>query len=98
MKTGAPLPNLHDAILLRVQVDWAEAVVTIETEQLPGVPVVLSAAGLYEFSLTHRLEWGPSVSINTVNLKTSEAGETSLTIQMQSGDYIRLVAARLDVS
>jgi len=91
------LPNLHDAILQRVSVDWAEAVATIELERNPGVAVVLTAPGLCEFSLTHRQEWGPSVSVNGVDLQTDEDGKISMTIEMRSGDNIRLVAARLEV-
>jgi hypothetical protein len=98
LSTTSPLPNLHDAILLGVRLDWADALATIELERVPGVPVVLAAPGLREFRMTHRLEWGPSISVNRVDVQTNEAGESMLTIEMQSGDSIRLVAARIGVA
>jgi hypothetical protein len=91
------LPNLHDAILIRMHVDWADASATLELERVPDVPIVLVAQGLYEFGLTHRQEWGPSVSVNTVTSETDSAGRVSVDIQMQSGDHIKFVAERCDV-
>lgn len=97
--TSAPsLPNLHDATLLRVQAEWAGGIAAIELERAPGVVVIVTARGLREFSMTRRHEWGPSVSVNGAEIDTSDSGEYSLTIEMQSGDKIVVRAERLDVA
>jgi hypothetical protein len=70
----------------------------VELERIPGVPVVSTATGLVELKITRRQEWGPSVSVNAVEIRTNETSETVLEIEMQSGDTIEIAAARVEVS
>lgn len=81
-----------------MHVDWADGSATIELEPSPDVVLKLMARGLREFSLTKRDEWGPSVSVNSVALETNDAGESSVLIEMQSGDIVKLVAEQLAVT
>lgn len=97
MTSTGGLPNLHDATLLSVHVDWADGLATIELESSPDVVLKLMALGLREFSLTKREEWGPSVSVNGVALETNDAGELTVRIEMQSGDRVKLVAEQVAV-
>lgn len=90
------LPNLHDATLIAVRVNWENALVTFELEPLPGAHVELTAREIRELNLTHREEWGPSVSVNSVEARTADGGETVLEIQMQSGDDIIVVCGSID--
>ena len=93
---GISLPNLHDAILERVEIAWETGVATIGFERVPGTAFVLTARGLLDFSMPRRQDWGPSVCVNSAHVQRNEAGDVLLTIEMQSGDTISVVAERLD--
>jgi hypothetical protein len=97
MSTEPQIPNLHDSILLHVRIDWEDAVATIEMEQTPGINVALAARGLRAFELTHQMEWGPSVCVNSAEVRMEEGGAITLLIEMQSGDTIRVVSEELQV-
>jgi len=95
--TVPDLPNLHDATLKDIHVDWGAATATLHLRAVPGVDVVLIAQGLRELQVAHRDPWGPSVSVNGVELVLTDDGEHSLCIEMQSGDDITVVAGQLIV-
>jgi hypothetical protein len=50
------LPNVHDAVLQRVSVDWPAATVDVELHPVPGDPLVITAYGVGEL---HVDRWEP---------------------------------------
>lgn len=91
------LPNLHDAVLERVAVDWERASVAIDLTRVPGGATRLLLAGLVSLRLSHREEWGPSAYVNEVRLDELADGRFELRIEMQSGDPITVIARSLAV-
>lgn len=91
------LPNLHDAIFVRVEITWATGEAMVELSRFPDTRVVLLARGLRGFKMTRRHDWGPSISVNAASLRTNDAGEAVLEIELQSGDLVEAVAAKIDV-
>lgn len=65
------LPNLHDAVLERVVIDWDQATARIELIRVPRGPMALELRGLVDFKLTRRQEWGPSVFVNGAEIPTA---------------------------
>jgi hypothetical protein len=86
-----PLPNLHDAVLERVVIDWDRVIARIELTRVPGGPTVLELPGLVDFKMTRQQEWGPSVFVNAAEVHASH-GKVVLSIEMQSGDVIAVAA------
>jgi hypothetical protein len=89
------IPDLHDSVLERVNVQWEAAEATIDLTRVPGGPLTVTASGLRSLELSHEEEWGPSVFVNHATIKADGGGLAVLEIEMQSGDTIRLVADRL---
>jgi len=84
-------PNLHDFTLSRVVVDWEAKSAAFELLG-PDGPRTLAASGLAQIELTRDDPWGPSVSVNSVEI-AEEDGLLRVTIGMQTGDLIRLRCA-----
>jgi hypothetical protein len=92
------LPDLHDAVFERIDVDWEAATVTLHFTAVPGGPVILIARGYRELRVSHREPWGPSVWVNTAELTSDDAdAPVTLHVEMQSGDPIDIVADQLDI-
>jgi hypothetical protein len=98
MSTGQELPNLHDAVLERIELRWEDGLATIEVTLVPGGPFVITASGIRSFSMSRVHEWGPSVFINDAKLRAEGEHGNILEIEMQSGDTITLAADRLTVA
>lgn len=92
MTTLPDIPNLHDAVLESVAVEWEAAEAVIVVTRVPGGPLRLRARGLRRFVLSHEEVWGPSVYINQVTAEIDERGLVVLEIEMQSGDTVSVVA------
>jgi hypothetical protein len=92
------LPNLHDAVLERIEIVWETGIATIELRRVPGAAFVLTARGLLDFSMPRRQDWGPSVCVNSAHVQRNDEGEVLLTIEMQSGDTLSVIAKRLDTA
>jgi len=88
-----PLKKLHDATLTEVHLDWekGELHLQVEPSQIyTTTPLIrLVVTDLKNFVYPRKLPWGPSVSINTVSVKNDQ-GDTTLFIEMQSGDVIEI--------
>jgi hypothetical protein len=97
MSTPPSIPNLHDATLFRVIVEWKAGVGELELDPVRGGQLLIRARGLRELNLPRRQDWGPSVSVNEATVSVGDAGEIRLQIQMQSGDEIVVVCEELDV-
>jgi hypothetical protein len=92
------VPNLHDAVLERIELHWEDGILSIALTRVPGGPVVLTASGLRDFSVSRRQEWGPSVFVNEARVRRDGEAAIEMDIEMQSGDTITVVADQLTVS
>lgn len=82
---------LHDAILRRVELAWAEKCcrVYLEASAVPGRPAaphVLEFRGVSLLRVPHSEQWGPSTFINQARGSPLDGFE----IEMQSGDVIEI--------
>lgn len=92
------LPNLHDAVLERLHVDWSAATVTVELHPVPGEPIVLTAYGVRELRVDRWEPWGPSAFVNSAEVHDAAPGQVHLRLQMQSGDQVLIVAEQFDLT
>jgi hypothetical protein len=91
-----PCWNLHDASLLSISVNWEKGTAAFEIRTAKGVTSFM-AIGLKELHVPRHFDWGPSVSIYTTTGPVLVAsGLLTLSIQMQSGDDIKLIANEFD--
>ena len=84
---------LHDAVLKTIVVDWgsAEIILSVSAFAIKGeaaVPYLLMFSSVTMFEGSRFNEWGASNSI-----LDAKASGTEFTIQMQSGDVIKIKAA-----
>ena len=91
------IPNLHDAVLERVVVDWPAGTGSIECGTAADTRTVLVVRHIRTARVDKREPWGPSQSVNSVYVDESSAGEVALYIEMQSGDDILIVGRALEV-
>lgn len=99
---GVPeLPELHDAVLNRLLIEWESGTATIALVAVgdgEGQELVLAATGLCEVELERRHPWGPSVHINSARFDSVEGSdEVTLSVEVQSGDQIRVTATAWDI-
>jgi hypothetical protein len=92
-----PLPlssvDLHDAVLETLAVEWSTGVCVMHLRGVgpgAGVPIRVQWHGLRGLEVTGEAPWGPSASVLDVAWGPDGADE----IQLQSGDVIRVRAAR----
>ena len=98
MTTGQELPNLHDAVLERIELRWEDGLATIEVTLVPGGPYVITASGIRSFRMTRLQEWGPSVFIHGAKVRAEDEHGSVLEIEMQSGDTITCASDRLTMA
>jgi hypothetical protein len=89
------LPNLHDAVLERIELNWEAGEITIDLTRVPGGPLRLTGSGVLAFSVSRRQEWGPSIYINDAYLGRIGEDQIVLELEIQSGDTLSLTAARV---
>ncbi|MFC3531418.1 hypothetical protein ACFOLG_04405 [Vogesella facilis] len=83
-----PLPDLHDATLLLIEVDWEQGNCRLHLQTTSHGKGFLLFPALRAIHIPHHQPWGPSVSINShVQLTTGE-----WEIEMQSGDILQIQA------
>ena len=95
--TRSPLPNLHDAVLQRVVVDWPPGTAAVECATAADERTVLVIRGLRQVRVDQREPWGASDSINTVYVDEPGGSEVALYIEVQSGDDILIVGEAVEV-
>ena len=84
---------MHDWTLKSVLFEWKLARVTISLEGTNALEALLVADGVVGLHVPQEKPWGPSVSVNEV-VGPSDAGNglQKLSIEMQSGDVMTIVA------
>lgn len=86
---------LHDATLTSIELDWASGRAylnfTVEIGEHRKSRIVVS--GVKHLECPRECPWGESVSVNEVHSPNSEDG--MLSIEMQSGDVIRVNAVEV---
>lgn len=96
---GAILTSLHDATLLEITCDWAQARVTFSLQTEPSVRRDLIVKGVTALHLTRLEPWGPSRSVNLVSWGRREANTLAdLSVEMQSGDLIKVAATEFTLT
>jgi len=88
--------SLHDATLLGIAVSWAERRAELTLRVHGDRTVRLSGVGATKVSTTLESPWGPSNSVNEVRWSHADQSDsTGVEVEMQSGDLIVVVAAKL---
>ncbi|HET7171861.1 MAG TPA: hypothetical protein VFI18_09525 [Gaiellales bacterium] len=103
----AALPNLHDAILHTVVIDWETAVARCNLNVWFGspladpsaemLPITVTLTGLKGATIPRGEPWGPSIYVNSGELRKDE-GAVEFWLEMQSGDEIVVRAAAAEVT
>lgn len=84
---------LHDCPLESINVNWVSGIITIQLDRYENHERLIQATGFRKFDLSRLEEWGPSQCINKVIGPSKETGGLQrLTINMQSGDVIEIMA------
>lgn len=87
---------LHDGQLRTLSLDWKRGTARMEISAGNNVSIQISARGVATFEAPRQQPWGPSDFILSAYF-TDTKGPSSLTIEMQSGDVIQLLASEIDV-
>jgi hypothetical protein len=84
------IPNLHDATLLDLSLQWGKtSTLTTRFRRGDRHLVVLKVLDVKLVHCPHENPWGPSVSVNDVtSTPGSRAGLYRIAIEIQSGDTI----------
>ena len=80
-------PDLHDAVLMEVRIDWAEHEAALHFRHVDG-PLGATVHGFSRVVLPRDEPWGPSNSVYAVKTARSESGGVRLELEMQSGDVL----------
>jgi hypothetical protein len=83
------LAKLHDATLVRFILDWKSGDFVIELRPtFSPSELMLIAKDISNIHCTRAMEWGISMSVNSVQITELEENIKKLEIQMQSGDVL----------
>jgi hypothetical protein len=89
--------QMHDWTLLSVHVNWGRGVVFLEFDTPTG-PSSLQADGLHDLHVPRAESWGASVSVLAAyGPSVRDDGLATLSIEMQTGDRIEIVAHSFDL-
>ena len=89
---------LVDWDLVTVTFDWETKRVALVLSYWQHDHVELIANDCVDIHIPGRNEWGPSVSVNSFDGPSEvENGNKRLTIEMQSGDVITIIARSFDM-
>jgi len=96
-EVNARIGGLHDAVLLSIDMQWAEGTVTLGVRTANG-PKRLVVKQVTRLVCPREYPWGRSVSINEVRLGETPAGTSfQLEIEMQSGDVLAIRGSEIGV-
>jgi len=88
-------PDLHDAVLAQIQVDWISHEAALSFRHADG-SVGATVHGFSSIVLSRDEPWGPSSSVYAVESTRPERGGIRLELQMQSGDVLVVEGASLE--
>lgn len=80
-------PELHDATLLSVTVDWPARSAALRFRRHEG-PVTLVVSFLTRLELPRAEPWGPSSSVSSVDRAGGDGAPVRFSLEMQSGDVL----------
>lgn len=84
---------MHDWVLKEIAADWSSGHAVLRVVNAASEVVEIRAEGVKEFHMQRWEPWGASVSINRIDGPAQGAsGASTLEIEMQSGDVIRVTA------
>jgi len=90
---------MHDWTLPSIHIDWAAVEATLIVLDRTSTERRVIARDLRLFHLERDEPWGPSSSIIEMSQVAGEASQPlALSMQMQSGDWIRLSAASISTA
>lgn len=90
--------QMHDWILVEVRVDWGAGRVQLDLSRKPGELSQVIARDFRKVEVPRRQEWGESVSVMThVGPDQYDVDLRRLSILMQSGDSIEIVAREIEM-
>lgn len=84
--------NYHDATLVGIDVNWAAGTFVVGLRPVGAPELQIRGVGMSNAVIPRRQPWGPSISVNQLLLSDS-----SLTIEMQSGDTLMIEAKQINV-
>jgi hypothetical protein len=87
------LPNLHDAILESVSVDFQSGTAELRVVLVGGGVIQLACKPFRRVAIDRDQPWGPSGFIMGVT-----GGNERLDIEMQSGDHVLIYGPEMEVS
>jgi hypothetical protein len=92
---NAQLGRLHDAVLLRIDMEWAEGTVTLDVRTANGLKQLI-VGGVTRLLCPREYPWGRSVCINEVRFGSPPPnGALLLEIEMQSGDVLTVCGSEI---
>ncbi|MDP1532599.1 MAG: hypothetical protein Q8L92_03345 [Rubrivivax sp.] len=93
------MDRMHDWTLLSVSFEWRSASASLEFEDTDAKKRTLMAEQVRLLEVPRENEWGPSVSVNaTVEEPGPNGAGRMLRVEMQTGDVIRVWAAKVVMS
>ena len=90
--------SFHDATLLALRLDWATGDLVLELRTSAQGGVCITAAATTSLVVPRFNPWGPSVSVNAVSEEVHLTSGSRLSIEMQSGDVIKVEASSFSVT
>jgi hypothetical protein len=88
---------MHDWTLNSIAVDWERGTATFSLNWA-GRSFALIAHDVRQLDIPRNFDWGRGVSVNkTRGPEPIEGGLSCFSIEMQSGDTIKIIAARFDL-
>ena len=94
MKPITENPNLHDATLVAVRVNWANGTCIVEVDHGTWGICLLTFSAMSHLTLPRKQSWGRSVSRNSLSIPKSGRYE----IEVQSGDLIVIEASAMTLT
>jgi len=85
------MTGMHDWSLKTIKCEWRDSRVTFVFDA-PDTERKIVADGVYDLHIPHANEWGPSIGVNDAQESVAGNGLKKLSIEMQSGDVITVVA------
>lgn len=90
-------PELHDSVLELIEIDWVRQNAKL-TFRRSGSVVEAVVRASQSLRLPRDEPWGPSSSVNAVDVVALVGDRVSLRVEMQSGDTLIIDGASVDWS